>query len=323
MSGFCIYQYALDKDKTKVAFRTFQDTEKDIYPSISFCFNHPFDQSVINKSNIAANATMLRGLISGEEWFDYSKMNVKYDEVTLNLNEYSIDASIHPFGSEEDINTKPNDKSKMTFYVSQRTSSEKCFALDIPFMEKKTLSHLKVALNISAFIFNFTTFRGLRILPHYPNQSMSTAFNSLPVPLYRVENGNKLIKRTNVNAFVAHMDVIKRRNKHMEPCNTDWKHHDEILLGEILNQVGCKPFHLDSSEPLPVCTTKEEHYLFDSMVQNIIKQLDRYSRACREIEKTYYQFQIFTEESDLLAFKTNPETFFKRELCLRRKQIDL
>ena len=49
MSIYCIYEYALDKDATKVGFRSFQTTEDDKYPSISICFDKPFDPFKISK----------------------------------------------------------------------------------------------------------------------------------------------------------------------------------------------------------------------------------------------------------------------------------
>ena len=49
MTTYCFYQYALNEDTAKVDYKRFQSTDEDIYPSISFCFDRPFDPFKVDK----------------------------------------------------------------------------------------------------------------------------------------------------------------------------------------------------------------------------------------------------------------------------------
>ena len=61
-----IYEHLLDNDTSKVDFKTFHDSEEDLYPSISFCFDNPFDPSKIDDLGLNITATSFSNFVAGE-----------------------------------------------------------------------------------------------------------------------------------------------------------------------------------------------------------------------------------------------------------------
>ena len=296
LSIYCIYEYALDKDATQVGFRSFQDTEEDNYPSISICFMWPYDTTKLAKveSKCGVSYITLLGIIAGEVSFDVTSCNFTYDEITLDLNEHLFEATIYGLGSNSKF------KGHSNFYVSYRSSEEKCFGIDIPFVEKQWISFLMLSLNVTAFWANPSNSRYFRIMSHYPNQNMVTEFNSFEgLALYFSKDDKTFVRRMSYNVAVVQVDVVKRRNKLSEKCNPDWKNHDQFILNEIIREVGCQPFYLPPIPNHRICKTKKEHHAFDFITRAIKNQTHPHIKPCKKIEKIFYDSEWTYEEKDM------------------------
>ena len=81
----CAWRYIENDSTSLVDFRTFQNQEKDIYPSFSLCFRGEgiFNEDNLNKNEIENYKQFLKGEIWDEEM-----LKIDYDEVTLNLVDY-------------------------------------------------------------------------------------------------------------------------------------------------------------------------------------------------------------------------------------------
>ena len=296
MSIYCIYTYLLDKDATKIEFRSYQSSEEDVYPSFSICFNKPYDPVKLSKvaSKCKVSDDSLIKTISGEQSFDLNTCNFTYDEITLDLNDHVIKAKIHSYGATSLFNED------LKIYVSYRSSKGKCFTLDIPYVKEQWVSKVEVSLNFSAFALNFFDYRNFRIMSHYPNQNMASEFGSYnDLALYELKNNKTLVRKRHYRVFVAQVDAIKIRNKLRKKCNPDWRNHDQFLIREVIRAVGCQPFYLEPLEGTRICKSKNEHYAFDSMIQAIKNQTHTQIRPCKKIEKLYYDSEWTHEETDL------------------------
>ena len=313
LTAYCFYQYALNEDIAKVDYKEFHSTEEDIYPSISFCFDHPFDQFKIDKLTNRLNASILSQLFAGEKDLYDNVVDLKYDEVTFDLNEHLIKVEIKPTWREKIVYTNERLKDKPIFHVSKRNSMEKCFVLDVPYIESERIDYVEVSINFTAFVFDYVDYRNPRMLPHYPNQCMSTALSFPPLSFYSISINGFLKRTLGIVVYAANVDVLKRRDKLKEPCNTDWKHQDGLHLDAIISALGCKPFYLQSSLQLPTCTKKDEYSKFDLGTRKNENQYVQHTGPCREVEKVFYQFELNTEVRNWTQAKKEPAKFLAGE----------
>ena len=78
----CTWRYIQNDSTSLVDFRTFQQREKDIYPSFSLCFRGEgiYEQKKLNKTEIENYKNFLQG-----DYWDNDFLGIEYDDVTLDL----------------------------------------------------------------------------------------------------------------------------------------------------------------------------------------------------------------------------------------------
>ena len=54
------------------------------------------------------------------------------------------------------------------------------------------------------------------------------------------------------------MDILKRRNKRMDPCLPDDRNFDQVILDEYLGKVGCKAPYQRTNKRFEICASKEK-----------------------------------------------------------------
>ena len=87
--------------------------------------------------------------------------------------------------------------------------------------------------------------------------------------------------------FTIHnMQVIKRRNKIREPCNTDWDQDDKIVRDDMLKKVKCTPPYWKTKDvsQRPDCNKMQEFKELFGMT------LEKYNPPCRQITKLSYDY---------------------------------
>ena len=91
--GYCSWKYIQNESTSLVDFRTYYDTENDIYPSITLCFIEGDEEQSIyiaeklrNDHNIE-NITKHTSFLKGEHW-DANLTKIDYDDVTIHLKNY-------------------------------------------------------------------------------------------------------------------------------------------------------------------------------------------------------------------------------------------
>ena len=75
--------YLDDKSLLSAEFRGFHSTEKDIYPSITLCFND-FVRQDVNLPGKTFNYSRYKSFLSGSDW-DERMLELDYDNATLQL----------------------------------------------------------------------------------------------------------------------------------------------------------------------------------------------------------------------------------------------
>ena len=89
-----IRSFLQNEDLCEVSFKKFHDTKDDIYPSMTICQNTPFDQNRFDDgSDDNVNISTYENYLVGKENVSQKFANIKYDNVSIQLNGFLIKAS--------------------------------------------------------------------------------------------------------------------------------------------------------------------------------------------------------------------------------------
>ena len=100
---------------------------------------------------------------------------------------------------------------------------------------------------------------------------------------------------------VKDIDVITRRNKIRNPCFENWINHDEFILDQIMNRIGCRPPHWTTRLNLSVCsdTTKMKKFVR----QPSYAIIESFHSPCRIIDQLDYLYQEYDLVSERYLYK--------------------
>ena len=266
---YCSWKYYHNEGTSLVDFKTYHNTENDIYPSISLCFQGGiWDTYKLNHTYAIDKVSDYSSFLKGNAWDDLM-LKVNYDDVTLNLKDYVTNIQIGPDAAPEyswtkknnnnnpsrnTAKTSPKSENDFPFYIGYRHARAKCFSLDLskevmPGIDGKILTSVQVA------------FQNMRLPStqlayylHYPKQLIRTW--PLIIDADTVGDGiiigNSKVKLILVN----NVDVLRRRNTIETPCHNELKGDDDVILTKIIEEVGCKPSHWVINVNYLICNDK-------------------------------------------------------------------
>ena len=173
MCSYCIYKYHLNEDVSQIEYRTFHDTDDDIYPQVSLCFRDPFSKKKLLKYQI--NETDYLRYLKGE-YITGEFSDVNYDDVTIDLSEYVVEWWVmwqNGSWAKQAINQFLDVADGISYNGIIRNWFAKCFAITMS--HNKNIMAIDILLQNSIFpnntrpaLFGFSTFF------HYPNQFLTS-----------------------------------------------------------------------------------------------------------------------------------------------------
>ena len=86
---YCIYQYILDEDVSRIEFQQFNSEKDHIYPAITICFPTPLLEDKLASYGEGINTSSYSGFLRGEIWDD-RMANINYADVSLNIEDYLL-----------------------------------------------------------------------------------------------------------------------------------------------------------------------------------------------------------------------------------------
>ena len=86
---YCVYQYILDEDVSRIEFQQFNSEEDHIYPAITMCFPKPLLEDKLAPYGEGINTSSYSSFLKGELW-DERMANINYDDVSMNIEEYLL-----------------------------------------------------------------------------------------------------------------------------------------------------------------------------------------------------------------------------------------
>ena len=315
----CISEYSSNEDIAQIKYKHFHATPEDIYPSVTFCLNHPFIKHKIGgEPGISEYRSVLQGinnlfLSDVARYQDWLKID--YDQVTFQLKHFlsgmrivflgtnlpgGVDESIRYAVKNESLvrdfisspyNSMPlfdENLAEIMVYVSLRTDRTKCFTFDIPVLIDKYIKYVAFYVNGSIFPHGkISPFGDFHLTFGYPNQ------------LFRSYLKNRVLINPQspptsclwIQTYVGSMEVVLRRDKFKDSCNQDWQNYDQSVLSDIVNKVGCVPNYLKLRPSLPNCSFPQQY----QKIMNAINNVDSTRPPCKGIEKLTQT----TQENDL------------------------
>ena len=85
----CVYQYMLDEDVSRIAFKTFNSNENDIYPAVTLCFSQPLLNNKLAEYGKGVNITSYNNFLQGIMW-DERMAKIDIDDVSVNFEDYLL-----------------------------------------------------------------------------------------------------------------------------------------------------------------------------------------------------------------------------------------
>ena len=149
---YCSYKYIQNESTSLVDYRVYHQSEKDIYPSLSLCFQGMgiYDADKLNKIYGIKETREYIEFMQGRVWKE-DLLDVTYDDVTIDLKDYieNISLTVNSYFTDpvytwknDNVNgrfeVKPNHKNVSSnesgytfpFYISFRQAITKCYTLD-------------------------------------------------------------------------------------------------------------------------------------------------------------------------------------------------
>ena len=149
-----LQNYLKNEDLTRLEYKKFHESDKDLYPSVAFCFTMPLKGEKLQHYGQNITPKAYANFLEGWKW-DKEMFNIPYDEVTQSLGEYIIAYGVMTFNY-ADIpiyySHDSNKKQKKPGFREFSLLTIKCVAIDIPFVKRVTIQQFWIYLQPSMFI---------------------------------------------------------------------------------------------------------------------------------------------------------------------------
>ena len=287
---YWIYLFSLDEDLTVMDYKSYESTNSS-EPMLSLCFKNPFNKTKLKLTSPEINETSYLEFLNGTS-FNKEMWQHDYTNITFDISEYVVKYWLEWRNGTTDVTNKLHNTNlfRSTFSGFWRHRFYKCYGIQMP--DDENFQSIAILLKNDVFsakirpnVYDFFT------LLHYPNQllrSMRTIRYSWPM---RTANTTYEMDFT-----VSGVEIIKRRNKNTQPCNPDWKIHDEIVQRKHSETVGCRAPYQELGPKIKLCSTKEE-----MIKAKFALRFDEYGNdpPCKAMESVTYSYR----EKELLNTK--------------------
>ena len=249
-------KYNLDESVSIVDTKDFHGTKNDIYPVFTLCLEMDFK----HKSFDDPRHTLPLYSYSSEKNKDFkmtqkdiqeyvyftmgirnSEKTFNYDNITVDVTDYLADVIVES-GNNVVYKWEGDSAKQQPLFISYRHPLIKCFSLDLSALimanlgESKTvISHLSIRFSNydpTLKLFGSTSEMLWANFMHYPKQLMrSTALDR--------EHLGMLSDHFSKSIYVDSVEVIRRRNTHIQPCDENYKQEDDMIIKRLAEREGC------------------------------------------------------------------------------------
>ena len=295
--------YFEDEDVTRLEYKRFQEDDTDLYPSIGLCFTMPIRKERLKHYGLNVTAQAYSDFLAGKLWNE-EMLKIDYEDVIQHLEQYVKGYGYVNLKLEEVILKSYiiNITKKNLGFREFSFLSTKCVSIDIPFNKGHPISYFWIALKYDIFLGgkrldnpydHLLKENQFIVALHYPNQLLGNIVTGIRKWPYR---GNDTSLGYVMQFNIRNVEVLEKRNKYLKPCTHGVPDIDDLIIGNVLSETGCKPPYWNSSSSLPLCLKSEDMEKAANLIEGVA--FGHVSRKkiietppCRTLEKQ--QFDVY------------------------------
>ena len=306
MVGFWIYKYQLNEDSTTIEYKLVNEINDIVHPEFSIGILEPFlNDELQKKLNVSSDDTLddqYKEFLRGNETYFEKFKDVEYEKVTPNLFKYleKIDffwktGSSHTQLSCTDMQNCSLVKLRNNYNGFIEWHFMKAYGLQINPTNAKDVTQIEFSFN-SDLENVISQVEGVFVTFNYPNQYLRSLEGST---LIWNHSGNE----SNQDIFeVTSFEILRRRNKKMEPCLSQWKLYDELILESHMKKMMCRAPYQKPCNNLKPCNTAFD--IKRSIYNGFFDRGKAFDRPCQEMPTITYKH--------LFHYKPIPENQTKK-----------
>ena len=317
MVVFWLYKFEVeDRDIGIVDYVTIEEVEQFEPPLVSVCFMPPFLNKGFTRTGLTVNIPRYSQYLMGDI-FDKNFQKIDYDNVTLNLENYFLYATIK-FAKEKQLQTlRLNHSVIFNGYLRILRGDDfmKCFEVAIHPDSKQPYEQI---------VLHYNKLKLIQDLSGSLEAHMWTFWNVHSSNQFLMEvNDPKLLElfKTSSELFltIKGIELLRRRNSRKKKCMQDWRNYDLAVLKEHVKSHRCRTPYQKLYLEFPKCNTKnsikQAAYIFDQV------RTKYFPKPCQRISKLDQSFNAGLFESKLLkVIISYPEDV---KIITQSKEIDV
>jgi hypothetical protein len=291
-----IVNFMKNDDLCEVSFKTYHNTNEDIYPSLTMCLTSPFEQERALQHSGTLNTSLYESYLAGGYSGNLDFVNVPYENVTFQQNDFLIGVNLW---DKEFNSSNLGDKNIEVHSWGMGFPHNyvfKCFTFNIPYSKEKQLNQMKVEFrnliypNGGQRPTDGWTSGGMNLFFHSQKQfsrAWSTNKRYWPNKQYHTSSYR-------MRFYLKEMEVLRRRHKSHENCRDDDEmKYDDFAISHIVNVVQCiPPYWKDNTEiEFPICDKKEQLMKASSEIGKLLNGNTKINPPCTEITKINVEYE--------------------------------
>ena len=290
MISYWIYKFVVeDQDVGLVDYESLDDSEIDL-PLASICIRNPFLGKKLTSIDVYLNATKYLKHLSGDLSDDQLE-NADYENLTINLNNYFVDAKVH-FLNGSVVRTLPTSNSHAVTFNGFVYGDwfVKCYAYELNKIKKSGIEKINYFYNTEKLSDDFPEFlnsqRSILLAMHYPDQFLLQPDEMFTLgPSYHSY------------AMINEIEFLQSRKTWKRKCEVNWKVFDTLVQRKHMEIKGCKaPYH-KSLDSIPGCKNELELKKYKYHLKRV--RYNYYPKACNRLSKLAYRPSYLGKQTEL------------------------
>ena len=285
--SYWLYIFNLNEDLSIVDYKNYYQSKSDLSPVLSVCLQSPFSKQNLRMTSDGINETSYLEFLNGN-YFVPEMLNVEYKNITLNMSKYVVEYFVKWRNGSSATYAHRGRETFTTSYAGfiSYPHFHNCYAMQVPSDSQIEVFSVLVNSNIFPFGIRPVNFNMVTIL-HYPNQLLRSYKTRKHSWTKRGRNDSYAMR-----FIINGAEVISRRNKENHPCDKHWETHDDNVIVNHVNNVGCRSPYQNPSNNISLCLTKDQ---MKNARFTLRSGAYGFPLPCKAMEKIYYTY----EESEL------------------------
>ena len=258
MTIFWCYRFWKDEDLCLVDYLPHEEAVDIPDLMMSVCFRYPFIESRLRAYNTTIDK--YEKFLQGTEHYTGFE-DIDFQDVTLSPKLFYVGDSLQWKNGAYKEGNYPNHVNELpyvTFAGYYYWIPIKCYGFALPDKNVKfgyfALNATVLTPGMSNNLANDPNYciKDILVVFHMANQMLLSS-ETLDTPCIQNMIGMERL----VDFRITNLEIIRRRNKHKDPCIEDHKNYDVTIVNDIISTIGCRPPYIQSTRNWTICKTKE------------------------------------------------------------------